>query len=49
VDGGSKPSLDKLRLIVWNSSGAVVYDSQPGDPPTAAPTRSLSLGNVIVH
>jgi hypothetical protein len=48
IDGGWKPSQDRLRLIIWEADGDVVYDSQPGDPRYAAPTRSLTAGNLIV-
>ena len=47
-DGGA-PRNDRLRLVVWDEDGQVVYDSQPGDALTAAPTTPLRSGNVSVH
>ena len=48
-DGGSRARNDRLRLVVWDPDGALVYDSQPGDVLTAAPTTPLNSGNVSVH
>ena len=48
-DGGSPAKSDRLRLVVWDPDGEVVYDSQPGDPLTAAPTTKLLSGSVTVH
>lgn len=48
-DGGSPPTSDRIRVKVWESDGDVVYDSQPGAIVSAAPTSSLTSGNVTVH
>jgi hypothetical protein len=48
-DGGSPAKKDRLRLVVWDPNGEVVYDSQPGDGLTAAPDSKLLSGNVTVH
>ena len=49
LDGGAPGTSDLVRLVVWNSSGGVVYDSQSGDDLTAAPTTPLTKGNITVH
>jgi hypothetical protein len=48
-NGGTTP--DKFRLQIWDKSNnnAVVYDTQPGDPATAAPTTALGGGRIQVH
>jgi hypothetical protein len=47
-NAGSTP--DKVRLKIWDkNSGAVVYDTQPGAPTTAAPTTALGGGRIQVH
>lgn len=48
-DGGSPSSSDRVRFQVKDSTGAVVYDTQPGAPVNAAPTTPLTSGNVTVH
>src|SRR5262249_40058096 len=44
-------AADKFRLKIWdkNNNNAVVYDTQPGDPTTAAPTTALGGGRIQVH
>jgi hypothetical protein len=48
-NGGTTPDL--LRLTIWdkNNNNAVVYDTQPGAPTTAAPTTALGGGRIQVH
>jgi hypothetical protein len=48
-NGGSTP--DKFRLKIWdkNNNNAVIYDTQPGAPTTAAPTMPLGGGRIQVH
>jgi hypothetical protein len=48
-NGGTTP--DKLRLKIWDktNNNAVVYDTQPGAPTTAAPTTALGGGRIQVH
>jgi hypothetical protein len=48
-DGGATPDL--LRLQIWDksNSNAVVYDTQPGAPVTAAPATALGGGRIQVH
>jgi uncharacterized protein len=46
--GKSKSTTDLVRIKIWDATGAVVYDSQPGAPLTAAPTSPVS-GNVTVR
>ena len=49
VDGGHGGRADLVRVRVWSSDGgAVLLDTQPGAPLTAAPTTPLQ-GNVTVH
>ncbi len=46
VDG----SPDLVRIKVWKTSdSSVVYDSQPGDPDTAAPTTPMTGSGVVIH
>jgi parallel beta-helix repeat protein len=42
---------DKIRVEIWDKShgNAVVYDTQPGAPITAAPTTALGGGRIQVH
>jgi hypothetical protein len=48
-NGGHAP--DTFRLKIWdkNNQNAVVYDTQPGAPATAAPTTPLGGGRIQVH
>jgi uncharacterized delta-60 repeat protein len=40
----------KLRIQIWNAStGAVVYDSQPGALISAAPVTKISGGKIALH
>jgi PKD repeat protein len=50
LDNGGHGS-DLLRLKIWdkNNGNAVVYDTQPGAPTTAAPTTALGGGHIQVH
>ena len=49
VDGGHGGRADLVRVRVWSpDGGAVLLDTQPGAPLTAAPTTPLQ-GNVTVH
>ena len=49
-DNGGRPA-DLFRLKIWDKSNnnAVVYDTQPGAPTTAAPTTPLGGGRIQVH
>jgi hypothetical protein len=49
-DNGGQ-GADKVRLMIWDKSNnnAVVYDTQPGAPTTAAPTTALGGGRIQVH
>jgi streptogramin lyase len=48
-NGGSTP--DKIRIEIWDKSrgNAVVYDTQPLAPTSAAPTTALGGGRIQVH
>jgi hypothetical protein len=48
LDGGVPGSKDRIRLQVSDSTGTVVYDTQPGASIDALPTTALTSGNVIV-
>jgi hypothetical protein len=40
----------KIRIRIWDqSTGSVVYDSQPGDPINAAPRTPISTGKITLH
>ena len=39
---------DRIRAIVTDSAGNVVYDTQPADPPGAPPNTALTAGNITV-
>lgn len=46
VDGAG----DTLRMRIWSeSTGEVLYDTQPGDPEDADPTTGLGGGSIVVH
>src|SRR5262249_10640893 len=49
-DGGGQGS-DLFRIKIWdrNNNNAVVYDTQPGAPTSAAPTTALGGGRIQVH
>ena len=49
TDGGSPGSKDRVRFQVSDLDGVVVYDTQPGDPINAPPTKGPTSGNVTVH
>lgn len=43
-------SPDALRVKIWDrSSGAVVYDNQPGDGDDASATDVLEGGSIVIH
>jgi hypothetical protein len=47
-NGGITPDL--IRMRIWDkNNNAVVYDTQPGAPTTAAPTTALGGGRIQVH
>jgi hypothetical protein len=50
LDGGGH-GADMFRLMIWdkNNNNAVVYDTQPGVPITAAPTTALGGDRIQVH
>jgi hypothetical protein len=49
VDGGHGGQADLVRVRVWSpDGGAVLLDTQPGAPFTAAPTTPFQ-GNVTIH
>jgi len=45
IDG----SPDKLRIRISDTLGNLIYDNQPGDPETSAPTTSISAGQIKIH
>jgi hypothetical protein len=47
-DGKNTNTQDTVRFQIKNSSGTVIYDSQPGDADTAPPIR-LVTGQVVIH
>jgi PKD repeat protein len=48
ITGGG--GVDKLRIKIWNkSTGAVVYDNQPGAPDTANPTTAIAGGSISIQ
>ncbi len=49
-DGKDAGSNDLLRIKIWDrSTGAVIYDNQPGAPDDAAPAMAIGAGNVNIH
>ena len=51
VDGdmlGKKVS-DKLRIVLWNPAGEVVYDNQPGAALGAEAAQALDAGSIVIH
>ena len=54
VNDGQAPGgggVDKFRIKIWNinSGNAVIYDTQPGDPDSAAPSTALGGGSIVIH
>jgi hypothetical protein len=50
IDGRGEDDADRLRIRIWEvASGAIVYDSQPGDGEDAEPVATLGGGNIVVH
>jgi hypothetical protein len=48
--GGPQNGTDYVRVKIWDpSTGAVIYDSQPGAPNASNPTTPLGGGNVMIH
>lgn len=43
--------VDKFRIKIWNKNNgnAIVYDTQPGDPDSAAPVTALGGGSIVIH
>lgn len=51
VDGDRKGSgePDRIRMKIWDSSGAVVYDNQMGDADDAEALMALGGGSIVIH
>src|SRR6266700_2356361 len=49
IDGSVAGGNDLIRFQIKNSSGTVVYDSQPGAGDTDDPTTVDATGNIRVH
>jgi hypothetical protein len=45
IDG----SPDKLRIRISDTLGNLIYDNQPGDPETVAPTTAITAGQIKIH
>lgn len=49
VDGGTGGATDHLRVRIWHeASGAVLYDTQPGDGVPAVATTAIGAGAISV-
>jgi Tfp pilus assembly protein PilW len=49
IDGSVAGGSDLIRFQIKDSSGNVVYDSQPGAGDTTDPTTLDATGNIRVH
>ena len=50
IDGALAGGSDLFRMQIRDrDSGAVIYDTQPGDGADAAPLTQLGGGNVVIH
>ncbi|HTY90368.1 MAG TPA: S8 family serine peptidase [Methanocella sp.] len=54
IDSGNNnqwnPPADKFRIKIWDSTtGAVVYDNQPGAANDADPTQLTTWGNILIY
>jgi uncharacterized repeat protein (TIGR03803 family) len=51
VDGNRKIETgpDKFRIMIWNSSGDLVYDNQLGADEIAEPTTAIDEGSIVIH
>jgi len=47
VAGGG--GVDKFRMKIWDSNGAIVYDNQLGLNDDGDPTTTLGGGSIVVH
>ena len=48
VDGGTYSKNDRIRFQIWDKSGGIVYDNEPGAELYAVPDTPLSKGNIII-
>ena len=49
VDGALTGGVDTFRIQIWDATGALVHDSEPGAAEYAAPTTPLGGGSITVH
>lgn len=49
IDGSVVGGSDFIRFQIKDSSGNVIYDSQPAVPDTTDPTTQVANGNVRIH
>lgn len=45
----SGDGLDRIRIKIWDSTGALVYDNQIGAATGDAPTTALANGSIVIH
>lgn len=42
--------IDRFRIQIWdNTTGVLIYDSQPGAPQYEPPTLPITCGKVVIH
>lgn len=47
ANGGG--GTDRIRMKIWDASGALVYDNQQGSADDAAPSTALGGGSIVIH
>jgi hypothetical protein len=46
---GKGTRRDLIRIELWDSAGALIYDTQPGAAREALPTTPIDGGNIVIH
>ena len=48
-NGGHGSNADAIRIELWDASGTLIYDTQPGAAQDAPVTQKIDGGNIQVH
>jgi hypothetical protein len=47
--GAHNANADAVRVELWDATGALIYDSQPGAAQDAPVTQTIEGGNIQIH